>query len=147
VRLRNIGVGYDGSPESEAALALAGSLAVAAHAELHIRAVVDDRVRRLVCSALGGLVATEAVDVVVQEEERLRDRTAAATNAIDANVEAQVRRGNPSEVLLTLCNDVDLLVFGSRRWGAIARVVLGRTGEAVARDAGCPLLVVPRPAS
>lgn len=41
---KRIGVGYDGSPESEAALEWAGSLAVAAGAELRVRGVVDDRI-------------------------------------------------------------------------------------------------------
>ena len=39
--LRRIGVGYDGGPESEAALSLAGSIAGAAGAELHLCGVVD----------------------------------------------------------------------------------------------------------
>jgi hypothetical protein len=40
---RRIGVGYDDSPESQAALAWAGGLAAASGAELHVRGVVDDR--------------------------------------------------------------------------------------------------------
>jgi nucleotide-binding universal stress UspA family protein len=42
---------------------------------------------------------------------------------------------------------MDLLVIGSRRWGPLARLLLGSTGEALARDAGCPLLVAPRAAA
>ena len=146
-RLRKIGVGYNGRPESEAALTLAGSLAAAAGAELHVRAVVDDRVRTLVRSALGGLMATEWTAVIMREEARLRDLMAAATGAIDANVDFEVLRGHPSDVLLTLSHEVDLLVVGSRRWGPVARVVLGRTGEAVVHDAACSVLALPRPAS
>jgi nucleotide-binding universal stress UspA family protein len=145
LRLRKIGVGYDGSRESEAALVLAGGLALAATAELYVRAVVDDRVRTLVRSALGGLVATEFTDVIAQEQERLRQLTVTATEAIEVKVDAQVVPGHPSEVLLALSHDVDLLVFGSRRWGPMARVLLGSTGEPVARDAACPALAVPRP--
>jgi len=44
IPLTRIGVGYDGGPESQAALELAGSIAVGAGAALHVRAVVDDRI-------------------------------------------------------------------------------------------------------
>jgi nucleotide-binding universal stress UspA family protein len=54
-------------------------------------------------------------------------------------------RGRPADRLLELCADVDLLVIGSRRWGAVARLMLGSTGEALMHDASCPVLVVPRP--
>ncbi|MGH2866670.1 MAG: universal stress protein [Solirubrobacteraceae bacterium] len=37
-----------------------------------------------------------------------------------------------------------LLVIGSRRWGPIARVILGSTGETLLHGASCPILVVPR---
>ena len=41
---------------------------------------------------------------------------------------------------------VDLLVIGtSRRHGAVSRVLLGSTSEALSREAACPLLVVPAP--
>jgi nucleotide-binding universal stress UspA family protein len=143
--LRKIGVGYDAGPESEAAFSLAGSLAAAADAELHVRAVVDDRVRTLVRSALGSLVATEWTDVIAREKERLRNLTVAAAQAIDPYVYAHVLPGHPSEVLLSLSSEVDLIVVGSRRWGPIARLVLGSTGEAVVHDAACPVLAVPRP--
>lgn len=144
-RLQKIGIGYDGSLESAAALLLAGSLAAAADAELHVRAVVDDRVRTLVRSALGGLVATEGTDVIVQEESRLRFLVPSATATMDAKLNSRVVRGDPAKVLLALSQDVDLLLVGSRRWGPLARIVLGSTGESVVHDASCPVVVVPRP--
>ena len=39
-RLERIGVGFDATPESEAALSLAGAIALAADADLHVRAVL-----------------------------------------------------------------------------------------------------------
>ena len=47
---------------------------------------------------------------------------------------------------MELGEQVDLLVIGSRRWGAATRVLVGSTGEALLHDAACPVLVVPRPA-
>ena len=48
-------------------------------------------------------------------------------------------------ILLKLSGELDLLVIGSRRWGAVARLMLGSTGEALMHGARCPVLVVPRP--
>jgi nucleotide-binding universal stress UspA family protein len=50
----------------------------------------------------------------------------------------------PADALLELGADVDLLVIGSRRWGPVARLLLGSTGEVLMRDAECPIVVVPR---
>jgi len=60
-------------------------------------------------------------------------------------VSFEVARGRPASALLELSRGVDLLVIGSRRWGMVARLVLGSTGEALLHDAECPVLVVPRP--
>jgi nucleotide-binding universal stress UspA family protein len=147
LNLRTVGVGYDGGPEADAALATAGSIASAAGAELRILGVVDDRVPTLMRSALQGLVATEWHDVMAEEQQRLHDRSRAATKAIDASVDCGVVRGHPGHVLLALSREVDLLVIGSRRWGPAARVLLGSTGEMLMHDAQCPVLAVPRPAS
>jgi nucleotide-binding universal stress UspA family protein len=46
--------------------------------------------------------------------------------------------------LVVLSEEVDLLVIGSRRWGAPARVLLGGTGEELMHDARCSVMVVPR---
>jgi nucleotide-binding universal stress UspA family protein len=43
-RLERIGVGFEDGPEARAALELAGAIALAAGAELEVRAVIDDRV-------------------------------------------------------------------------------------------------------
>jgi nucleotide-binding universal stress UspA family protein len=60
-------------------------------------------------------------------------------------VHTQVTRGRPADALLPFSEQVDLIVIGSRRWGPVARLLLGSTGEALAHDAACALLVVPRP--
>ena len=43
-RLKRIGVGFDDGPEARATLEWAGSLALAAGAQLEVRGVIDDRV-------------------------------------------------------------------------------------------------------
>jgi nucleotide-binding universal stress UspA family protein len=144
IQIKRIGVGYDGGPESEAALELAGSMARPG-AELRVRAVVDDRVPVFLRSALGGLVATKWTDTIAEEQQRLHEQALAAAEATGATVNVEVLRGRPADALLALSGEVDLLVIGSRRWGPTARVLLGSTGEALLQDAACPVLAVPRP--
>jgi nucleotide-binding universal stress UspA family protein len=52
------------------------------------------------------------------------------------------QRGRPADALLRLAGEVGLVVIGSRRWGPVARMLLGSTGEALRPDATCPVLVV-----
>jgi nucleotide-binding universal stress UspA family protein len=146
LRLARVGVGYDGSPEAEAALALAGAIAVAAGAMMSVRGVVDDRVPGLVWSRYAREQLTEIwSELLAPEVESRRVKAQAAADATGASVEVDIRRGRPADELLELGEGVDLLVIGSRRWGATARVLLGSTGEALLQDARCPVLVVPRP--
>jgi nucleotide-binding universal stress UspA family protein len=146
LRLAHIGVGYDGSAESEAALGLAGSIAVAAGARVSVRAVVDDRIPGLVWSRYAREELTVMwSELLTPELGALRVKAQAAADATGASVEVDVRRGRPADELRELGEGVDLLVIGSRRWGATARVLLGSTGEALLQDATCPVLVVPRP--
>jgi nucleotide-binding universal stress UspA family protein len=145
VPLRRIGVGYDGGADSESALAVASSISVAVGAELHVCGVVDDRAKSALWSpdpdapVLAGLD-----DLVGNEIDVLRERTVAVAHARDPRAQVDIRRGRPADALLELCADVDLLVIGSRRWGAVARLFLGSTGESLAYHATCPILIVPR---
>jgi len=146
-RLTRVGVGYDGAPESEAALALAGALALSAGATLRVRAVVDDRVPMVGWqSAVREQVLVMWDELLAPHIAALLERAQSASEATGAAVEqVDVRRGRPADALIELCEELDLLVIGSRRWGGTARVLLGRTGEALMHDATAPVLVVPRP--
>ncbi len=146
-RLTRIGVGYEGAPESEAALALAGALAVSAGATLRVRAVVDDRVPMVGWqSAVREQMLAMWDELLAPHIAALLERTQSASEATGAELaEVDVRRGRPADALMELCEHVDLLVIGSRRWGGAARVLLGGTGEALMHDATAAVLVVPRP--
>ncbi len=141
-----IGVGYDGRPEADAALALAGSIALASGAKLILQAVVDDR---LPASWWSSRAAAEMValweEAAAQELDRREADARAAAARTGANVEVTVGAGRPADSLLTLSEELDLLVFGSRRWGPVSRVLLGSTAETLMHDAACPALAVPRP--
>jgi len=146
-QLTRIGAGYDGAPESEAALALAGSLAVSAGATLRVRGVVDDRVPMVGWQTAGAeQVLAMWEDLLEPQVAALLERARSASEATGADLaEVDVRRGRPADALLELGHEVDLLVIGSRRWGVAARVLLGRTGEALLHDSSAAVMVVPRP--
>jgi nucleotide-binding universal stress UspA family protein len=114
--LERIGVGFDGRPESQAALGLAASIASAAGAELLIRRVVDDQAP--------GMPGAEGIA------------------SVPTNVRVEV--GMPTDVLSELGNQVDLLVIGSGHSRQPRRVQLGDTGRALLHYAPCPVLIVPR---
>ncbi len=159
-RLARIGVGYDGRPESQAGLRLAHQIAAGCGAELYIRGVVDDRIRAFgrpqdagIPGVLPGLgwssVGSEGAsadwdEIVASAEQRLRDELEHAALVTGETVVCEVVRGRPADRLLELADEVDLIVIGSRRWGPVARLMLGSTGESLLHDAGCPVLVVPR---
>jgi nucleotide-binding universal stress UspA family protein len=145
-RLARVGVGYDGGQESRAALSLAAGLALAAGAKLLTRGVVDDRMPAVGWSGIGGALMVQDWDEVIEQEVRsLGEEAQNSAKATGADAEVEIVRGRPADALLKLSGELDLLVIGSRRWGAVARLMLGSTGEALMHGARCPVLVVPRP--
>ena len=145
LKITRIGVGYDAGPESEAALSLAGSIARAAGAELNIRAVIDGRIPTFgLAGARGESVVAEWEELIKADVELLRLKTVEAAKRVGADARVEALSARPAHALLELGADVDLLVIGSRRWGAVARLLLGSTGEVLMHDAACPVIVVPR---
>jgi nucleotide-binding universal stress UspA family protein len=159
LELREIAVGYDGGQEAQKALELAAAVATGAGAHLRIIGVVDDRLRigwsrigrgPAMVPSLGWIstgsrgVTLEWDQVIEAAEHELQSELEA--EAADLGVEAtcEVQRGRPADRLLEVSADVDLMIVGSRRWGAVHRVLLGTTGEALLHDASCAVLVVPR---
>jgi nucleotide-binding universal stress UspA family protein len=53
--------------------------------------------------------------------------------------------GDPGRTLRNPSEIVDLIVVGLRRWGTVARLLLGSVSETLVADAGCSVLIVPRP--
>ena len=160
--IKRIAVGYDGGPEAAEALALGAGIAAAAGGELVVCGVVDDRARPFGWSRLGTGAAIvpalgwEAIGsaganpdwekVVESATEALGEHLTAATGGLGVQARAEVRRGRAAAVLMDIGHDADLIIIGSRRWGPVARLLLGSTGEALLHGATCPVLVVPRPA-
>ena len=143
VRLRRIAVGDDGGPEAEVAKATAVELCRATTATLVIVSVADDRYPLLVGAAPSALPDFERAWAEQRATTEVELKEAASKLDVDAEVHSVV--GDPGLELRRLSDGVDLVVVGSRRWGPIARTVTGGVGETLVANAGCSVLIVPRP--
>jgi nucleotide-binding universal stress UspA family protein len=144
--ITRVGVGYDGGPEACTALAWAAAIAEGCGAHLTVRGVINDRIPALGWPSLWIEPFRECWNEVMDDEVKaLRASIEATTTGLSVPVTATVGRDVPAASLLDLSAVTDLLVIGSRRWGPLARLLLGGTGEALIHGAHCSLLIVPRP--
>ena len=139
-----IAVAFDGSPESREALVLGAGLARERGATLRVVTVVKPS---------GEVVAPmypftheakswhEETEAEQLHSQRLAEQAIAD---VGASAEPEIVLGSPSEALEAISPHVDLIVVGSRGWGAVRQVVLGSTSHRLAHSAACPILVVPR---
>jgi nucleotide-binding universal stress UspA family protein len=138
-RLSTIGVGYDGSPASRAAVVLARDVAVALGARLKVLTVIE---------APGAWTAYPAwAHDTKRDACAVREATQASLDglvaALGANVSAELLEGKPARELARAGTELDLLVCGSRSDGPLTRLLLGSTSEALVREAPCPVMVLP----
>jgi nucleotide-binding universal stress UspA family protein len=134
--IAKIGVAYNGSPESEAALAKAKEIASSNRADVIALEVVS-----IPSYAFTGLVPPafgETVELMLSE--------AGARMSKLEGVQGRAVYGLAGEELAAFGDEVDLLVVGSRGYGPVKRLVLGSTSDYLERHARCSLLVLPRAA-
>jgi nucleotide-binding universal stress UspA family protein len=134
---RTIAVAYDGTPESKAALLRAETLAHATNGTIRILTVAEPPV------AIPGVVGYTP-PVPPDPEEVVRE----AVKSVDRRLAAEGRHlsGPAAAVIAEACEEgVDLVVAGSRRYGPVARALLGSVSTQLIHKAPCPVLVVPRP--
>lgn len=133
--MREIGVGYDGSPESAQALALA-------------RAIADERRARLSAFHAVAVPSYALHGRTTIDGGMIRDLVDGAREEIAGlgGVEAHAAYGDPAEELTLYSASLDLLVLGSRGYGPLGRLVHGSTAHDLAGTARCPLLVLARSA-
>ncbi len=125
--MRKIGVGYDGSPESRYALAVARELATERGGTVSAFKAVTALLDPATLSALDRLV------------ENAREQI-----AMLGDVEAHAAYGDPAEELALYGVSVDLLVVGSRGYGPLGRFVHGSTSQRLVLSARCPVVVLRR---
>jgi len=138
-QIRQIGVGYDGSPESQLGLIVARSLAERLQASVGVLAVVAMTLRPY-AESIPENWYEEARKAVDAERKRL------SKLSVLEGLSQQVVDGDPADRLQTWSEQLDLLIVGSRSQGPIGRLLSGSTARHLARTAGCPLLVLPRSA-
>lgn len=134
--LREIGVAYNGSPESQDALAIARGLA----------ATHDARLSGFQAVSVPSYLAAPGVDPVL--DSMLPDLVEQARTRIQTlgDIEPHAAYGMAGEELAMYSASLDLLVVGSRGYGPLGRLVHGSTSRQLARTARCPLLVLTRDA-
>jgi nucleotide-binding universal stress UspA family protein len=133
VAMREVGVGYDGSVESEDALAVARKIA----ADHGARVSAFEVVSLPAYTFLGGSAPVDGTLTALVDEARARI-------AALGGVEAHAAYGNVGEELALYSASLDLLVVGSREYGPVGRLVHGSTSRLMTRRARCPLLILPR---
>ena len=138
-RIKTVGVAYNASPEANAALAVARGLAARGGASLKALTVVG--VAAAAPGAWGEVDGGWDRTVDASEHEAI-----GALRDLDA-VQHRVALGHTATELIAFGDEVDLLVVGSRGYGPLRRLVLGSTSLRLAREARCPLLIIPRPQS
>ena len=131
--LRRIGVGYDGSPESRAALSCARELAARHGAALSALTVIEP-------SRPGALL--RAVGAGESPEEQL-DAARHELAELDG-VDGDATLGVAGEELAAFGAGVDLLVVGSRGYGPLRCLIFGSTATHLASNARGALLVLAR---
>jgi nucleotide-binding universal stress UspA family protein len=136
-----IGCGFNGSAEARAALDLAKDLAVRRSAELRLLAVYQPVPFPGVSS--GGAFEHEPINHSLREA--LRQQLDEAASGLDQSAETRLLDGHAAGVLIEQSEQLDLLVVGSRGYGPVRSVLLGSVSRSLAREAGCPVMVVPRP--
>jgi nucleotide-binding universal stress UspA family protein len=136
--IREIAVAWDGSPEAREATLHAEALARRESARLRL-ITVDVRQ-----TTLPGTIGWEPL--VPKSPEEICDEGIGSV-APDIDVVGKVIGGGSiaSAIAEDCGSDVDLIVVGSRGYGALGRVIIGSVATGLLHHASCPVLTVPRP--
>ena len=135
----------DFSPQSEAALAWAATLARrdGGHVDLvHVARAYREDSRTLVFE--DALVDADQVQIAMVQ---LREMARRAAHELGVSVRPQVLRGEPHLKLLEYARQEDarLVVLGTCGLAALDRLMLGSVAERLVRAADRPVVLVPRP--
>jgi nucleotide-binding universal stress UspA family protein len=127
--LDTIGVGYDGSPESEQALTVASELARERGAELSAFEVVAEPM-----SASDPVSGQWALEARLEKAEKQLAEL--------GDVKSHVAAGDAAQALARYAESVDLLVVGPHDYRRRDRLTGGSTAQRLADSLACPLLVL-----
>lgn len=125
-QLTTVGVAFVPTPDGESALHEAATIAQMSDADLRVLTAVKPGD----AGASAGL--TRQLDIALAEP------------ADGVRAESEVLVDDPVDALVSVSPHLDLLVMGSRGYGAKLGVLRGSVSRRVAMKARCPVLVVPR---
>jgi nucleotide-binding universal stress UspA family protein len=133
-------VAYDASTEAQVALDAAYRIAVATAATVQLYFALEPYVFAT------GFAVGPAVGFDEAREDEARAELDAAIAHAPTGVDAagKVLFGAAAQAISDAASDADLLVTGSRGFGAFHRVIVGSTSSGLLRDGRTPLLVTPR---
>lgn len=138
VEPRRIGVAYDRSPEAEEALRVAvGIAAEQPGAALELVEAID-------VSAAPDIWGGDLTEHLGKVLEPANDRLSEIAEALPVPATGVATTGSVHDVIRDLSTRVDLLVTGSRGWGAAGRIAFGSTADRLVHHSPVPVLVVPR---
>jgi nucleotide-binding universal stress UspA family protein len=134
-RLKTIGIAYDGSPESEQALALARKLARDVGGELSAFEAVPEPVD-----------VHDPWDPQAEIDAGVADARGriAALGDVEPHAASSQDDEHVPEALARYGASVDLLVIGSHEYRPIDHLASGSTAQRLADSAPCPILVLAR---
>jgi nucleotide-binding universal stress UspA family protein len=135
-----VGVGFDGTEESETALEWAAGLAYRLHTGLRLIAAVPEFTPML--PRPGQPKSAQYRDLARRHFASVFETALKETGDLEA--ESVVIEGDPAAALADQGVELDLLVVGSRGYGPLRRVLLGGVSGRVIELAPCPVVVVPR---
>lgn len=131
--------GYDGSPESEGAVRVAGALAAGLGAGLMITRVLSEHI------PMATVIPDSAVELMHERcEAGLQALSSSLTDPPESVVQTELRTGDPRAGMLKAVREhrPRLLVLGVKGAGGFPDLVLGGTASELVRSADCPVLVV-----
>ena len=138
-----VAAAYQGVEEARRALELAKGIALEAGATLRVISCVEPP------AAASPMYANDyhwdeySQRLRQSVEDELSDVAAKAPG--DLHCHTSVITGDPATILAKKADEgVDLMVMGSRGYGAVKGVLLGSVSAKLIRTATCPLVVVPR---
>lgn len=142
-QFQHIGVGYDGSPESTAALTAAFKLATERRASVYTYTVEEIPLITTMPGAEFAYAAREDLAHEAAEESVSKVRELAPEGL---ELHTILLTGRTEDVIIEQAHKkIDLLIVGSRRYGAFKRAFLGSVSTGIIRShVPFPLLIVPR---
>jgi universal stress protein A len=141
-RTRNILVPIELGPQAELILDYAVALAAKLHAKLHLLHVAG---RPTAGSEGATAVAAGTDDDSLEHCQHELELLAAARASQAPFGPTMLRVGDETRIILRTVNEVhaDLVVMGTHgKRSGVSRLLLGSVAESVARDGGCPVLVL-----